>query len=129
MDGKVIDGHVIPRKVLFTTPTPKDHMFETLANGDNMKVFISFSQEQEGRSKNSKLLQNWQVSGKIVELLPVYVKSHTLVEDGNHTKGVVIAVIKEPNIPVKNGVVHLIHKPLMVVDHTVKQFLEVSFEV
>jgi len=29
------------------------------------------------------------------------------------------------NIPVKNGVVHLIHRPLMVVDTTVAKFLEV----
>lgn len=49
-----------------------------------------------------------------------------MVSEGNITKGVVMAAIKEANIPVKNGVIHLIHKPLMIVDHSVKQFLEVS---
>lgn len=54
-----------------------------------------------------------------------YVKSHTIVGDGNHAEGVVLAEIVKANIPVKNGVVHLIHRPLMVVDTTVTQFLEV----
>jgi hypothetical protein len=36
-----------------------------------------------------------------------------------------MAEIVHGNIPVKNGVVHLIHRPLMVVDTTVAKFLEV----
>lgn len=49
--------------------------------------------------------------------------------DDNHPSGVVIAEIVKANIPVKNGVIHFIHKPLMVVDGTVKQFLEVSLVI
>lgn len=56
----------------------------------------------------------------------VYVKSNTVVGDQKHTTGVVMAEIVMANIPVKNGVVHLIHRPLMVVDTTVAKFLEVS---
>lgn len=52
-------------------------------------------------------------------------KSNTVVGDSKHSTGVVLAEIVRANIPVKNGVVHLIHRPLMVVDTTVKQFLEV----
>ena len=49
IDGKIIDGHVIPKKVLFTAPTKKDVPFETLANGDNnVRVVISFTQENRG---------------------------------------------------------------------------------
>lgn len=59
-------------------------------------------------------------------IFPDYVKSHTLLGDGKHTPGVVLAEIVKPNIPVKNGVIHLIQKPLMVVDSTVKDLLEVS---
>jgi len=60
-------------------------------------------------------------------LLPAdYVKSNTVVGDTNNAKGVVLAEIVKANIPVRNGVVHLIHRPLMVVDITVQQFLEVS---
>lgn len=37
-----------------------------------------------------------------------------------------MAEIVRANIPVRNGVIHLIHRPLMIVDTTVMQFLEVS---
>ncbi|XP_030767671.1 fasciclin-1-like [Sitophilus oryzae] len=107
IDEKIIDGHVIPKRVLFTTPTQKDVPFPTLANGDNdIRVVISFTQEQR---------QN---------LIINYVKSHTLFGDGKHTPGVVLAEIVKGNIPVKNGVVHLIHKPLMIVDSNVKELLQ-----
>lgn len=46
IDEKIIDGHVIPKQVLFTTPTKKDVPFQTLANSDNIRVLISFTQEQ-----------------------------------------------------------------------------------
>ncbi|XP_049820790.1 fasciclin-1 isoform X2 [Aethina tumida] len=108
IDDKIIDGHVIPKQVLFTNPTKKDMPFQTLANGDNdIRVVISFTQEQRGHTVIN------------------YVKSHTLLGDGKHTPGVVLAEIVKPNIPVKNGVIHLIQKPLMVVDSTVKDLLEV----
>lgn len=59
-------------------------------------------------------------------LFSVYVQSNTIVGDVRHPTGVVLAEIIKPNIPVRNGVVHLIQRPLMVVDTTVKDFLEVS---
>lgn len=106
IDGRVIDGHVIPNHVLFTGPTPNDKPYETLANDDNIKVTISFYTEQDGKSKR------------------VYVKSNTLVGDKDHPTGVVLAEIIKANIPVKNGVVHLIQRPLIVVDTTIKEFLQ-----
>lgn len=108
IDAKIIDGHVIPKKVLFTAPTKKDVPFQTLANGDNnVRVVISFTQE----TRNPNTIIN-------------YVKSHTLLSDGKHSQGVVLSEIVKANIPVKNGVVHLIQKPLMVVDNNVRQLLE-----
>lgn len=59
----------------------------------------------------------------------MYVKSNTVVGDQKHTTGVVLAEIVMGNIPVKNGVIHLIHRPLMVVDTTVAKFLEVCRNV
>lgn len=59
-------------------------------------------------------------------LIADYVKSHTLLSDGKHSPGVVLSEIVKANIPVKNGVVHLIQKPLMVVDNNVRELLEVS---
>ncbi|XP_066902751.1 fasciclin-1 isoform X3 [Halyomorpha halys] len=106
IDDKVIDGHVIPDKVLFTAPTEDGQEFETLSYTDTLKVTISFSTEKDGKE------------------IRKYVKSHTIVGDQQHPNGVVLAEIVKANIPVRNGVVHLIHRPLMVVDTTVTQFLE-----
>ncbi|KAK0079744.1 hypothetical protein PV325_000870, partial [Microctonus aethiopoides] len=106
IDRQVIDGHVIPNHVLFTAPTPNDRPYETLANNDNLKVTISFLTDPENKKK-------------------MYVKSNTLIGNDKHPTGVVLAEIIKANIPVKNGVVHLIQRPLMVVDTTVKEFLEI----
>ncbi|KAK7793957.1 hypothetical protein R5R35_005820 [Gryllus longicercus] len=103
IDQKVIDGHVVPGHVLFTRPTPAGQAFDTLAFGDMLRVSVSLAKESDGK---------------------IYVKSDTILGDKSHGNGVVMAEIVHPNIPVKNGVVHLIHRPLMVVDNTVKQFLE-----
>ncbi|XP_044756737.1 fasciclin-1 isoform X2 [Coccinella septempunctata] len=106
IDGKVIDGHVIPKQVLFTAPTKKGVPFQTLANGDNnLRVTISFTQEERDK--------------RVIH----YVKSHTILGDGKHTQGIVLAEIVKANIPVKNGVVHLIQRPLMIVDNSVKELL------
>ncbi|XP_018366055.1 PREDICTED: fasciclin-1 [Trachymyrmex cornetzi] len=102
IDKLVIDGHVIPSEVLFTAPTPDNVQYPTLVFSDNLKVVISFSKSQN----------------------KVYVQSNTLVGDASHTNGVVLAEIVKGNIPVRNGVVHLIARPLMVVDNTVRGFLE-----
>ncbi|XP_043251597.1 fasciclin-1 isoform X3 [Colletes gigas] len=102
VDRVVIDGHVIPNHVLFTSPTPDKVPYETLAFTDNVKVTVSFRKEHD----------------------KVYIQSNTVLGDANHPTGVVLAEIVKANIPVRNGVVHLIQRPLMVVDTTVKDFLE-----
>ncbi|XP_055716286.1 fasciclin-1-like isoform X2 [Phlebotomus papatasi] len=107
-DKKVIDGHIIPNRVLFTAAAPFGDPLPTLAFEDNLKVQITFSQTSD--SKSSK---------KIVS-----VTSNTVIGDDKHTPGNVLAEIVQANIPVKNGVVHLISRPLMIVDNTVKEFLE-----
>lgn len=106
IDQKVIDGHIVPNHALFTDATPRDHDYETMAFSDNVRVTISFTVQSDGKTPT------------------YYVKSNTIVGDPNHSEGVVLAEIVKANIPVRNGVVHLIHRPLMVVDTTVQQFLE-----
>lgn len=56
IDAKVIDGHVIPNKVLFTEPAAKDTPFQTLAFGDNLKVTISFTKQTDGKTSQSKFI-------------------------------------------------------------------------
>lgn len=46
---------------------------------------------------------------------PVMVRSNTIQGDRIHPRGMVVARIIKGNIPVQNGVVHLIDKPLMIV--------------
>ena len=58
-------------------------------------------------------------------IFAVFVKSNTIVGDSTHHPGVVLAEIVKGNIPVRNGVVHLIQRPLMIIDTTVTQFLQV----
>ncbi|XP_059487719.1 fasciclin-1 isoform X2 [Neocloeon triangulifer] len=106
IDMKVIDGHVIPNRVLFIRSTPVGEEFDTMAFTDNIRVQVSFSTQPDDKSHRA------------------YVSSNTIVGDNSHPTGVVMAEIVHANIPVKNGVVHLIHRPLMVVDTTVTQFLQ-----
>ncbi|XP_076379122.1 fasciclin 1 Fas1 domain-containing isoform X2 [Megalopta genalis] len=103
VDRVVIDGHVIPNHVLFTSPTLDNVPYRTLAFTDNVKVTVSFHHEND----------------------KVYVKSNTVMGDADHAMtGAVLAEIVKANIPLKNGVAHLIQRPLMIVDTTVKDFLE-----
>nr|XP_026496791.1 fasciclin-1 isoform X1 [Vanessa tameamea] len=106
IDAKVVDGHVIPHHVLFTQATPETEEFKSMAFSDNVKVIISFTTSANGKEEIT------------------YVKSNTVAGDAKHSRGVVLADIVRANIPVKNGVVHLIQRPLMVVDTTVVDFLK-----
>lgn len=108
-DANVLSGHIIPKRVLFTRPSPKDLPFETLADGDDLYVVILLSGSE----------------GKL------FVKSHTLMEDSNHPTGEIITEIVMANIPVKNGVVHLIKRPLVVFDRklTIFPYLNVMHKV
>ncbi|KRF83542.1 fasciclin-1 isoform X4 [Drosophila virilis] len=103
VDGKVIDGHVIPNTVIFTAASQHDEPKTSAAFEDQLKVTVSFFKQKDGK---------------------MYVKSNTIIGDAKHPQGVVLAEIVKANIPVKNGVIHLIHRPLMIIDTTVTQFLQ-----
>ncbi|XP_016977798.1 fasciclin-1 isoform X2 [Drosophila rhopaloa] len=103
VDAKVIDGHVIPNTVIFTAAAQHDDPKTSAAYEDLLKVTVSFFKQKNGK---------------------MYVKSNTIVGDAKHRNGVVLAEIVKANIPVSNGVIHLIHRPLMIIDTTVTQFLQ-----
>ncbi|KAH8388654.1 hypothetical protein KR093_011727 [Drosophila rubida] len=103
VDAKVIDGHVIPNTVIFTAASEHDEPKTSAAFEDQIKVTVSFFRQKDGK---------------------MYVKSNTFLGDAKHKEGVVLAEIVKANIPIKNGVVHLIHRPLMIIDTTVTQFLQ-----
>jgi len=110
VDGPVVDAHFIPNKVLFTrTLGNQSHL--TGAFEDPIKVTVRL--RQQGDSSGD--------SGDILDL-----QSNTLLGDSVHLPGTVLTQIIQPNIAVKNGVVHLISRPLVVMGSTSIQFIEDS---
>ena len=57
----------------------------------------------------------------------VVARSNTIVGDRIHPRGMVVSRIIRGNIPVQNGVVHLIDKPLMIVAKSLYEYVMVSF--
>lgn len=100
IDSYVIQGHIIPDVVLFTRPAFKHFPYETMANDGYINaVLVLF--ETDNR---------------------LFVKSTTLQGDSNHPRGEIITEIVFANIPVQNGVVHLIRNPLMVIKRPLRLF-------
>lgn len=56
IDGRVIDGHVIPHRVVFTAAAPLDEALDTAANEEGLKVQISFFSQGEGHHRKSEFL-------------------------------------------------------------------------
>ncbi|KAG8191824.1 hypothetical protein JTE90_022816 [Oedothorax gibbosus] len=106
VDKWVIRGHVIPKTILFTRLVSFDS-YPSDAYGDDIKVELSIINESNAMGNSYTL----------------HAQSNTIHSDYRHKKGVVMAKILKPNIPVKNGVVHLIESPLMIIDVTVWKFL------
>ena len=53
----------------------------------------------------------------------LFLRSNTIVGDRVHGTGMVVSRILKANIPVQNGIVHLIDKPLMVVARSLYDYL------
>ncbi len=60
----------------------------------------------------------------MLSIIPGFAKSNTRTGDQNRPTGVVLSEIVLGNIPVQNGVVHLIRQPLTVIDKTVQQSID-----
>lgn len=100
IDICVAQAHVINFNVLFTRPTPKFFNYETSANSGYTYVTAMFS------TKGNE----------------TFVSSNTVYADSNHPIGEVTAKIVRADIPVSNGVVHLISRPLMLKDKPLRKF-------
>lgn len=55
IDKKVIDGHVIPNKVIFTASASLNEELPTLAFEDNLKVTVSFFTQNDGKHTKGNL--------------------------------------------------------------------------
>jgi len=101
----VIAGHVIPNKLVFTAPLDKVEQKTatyTDVNVDDIKVTAIIQATSEGFK----------------------VKSTTVQGSRNHPRENVKANIVVGNIPVANGVVHLIDKPLIIVASPLWDYLQ-----
>ncbi|XP_068225212.1 fasciclin-1-like isoform X2 [Palaemon carinicauda] len=109
IDKHVIHGHIVPKEVIFTrTVEGTSNRSMSLAFTDNLKVLINME----------------KVTGQTEDDIAYYVESRTVSGDKSHTPGTVVARIVKGNIPVKNGVVHLIDRPLMVVASSIISYLQ-----
>ncbi|XP_050099671.1 fasciclin-1 [Anopheles aquasalis] len=106
LDRVALEGHIIPNRVLFTACAPYNEPLRTLAFGENVKVTITFVSYGTGRDAR------------------VYVMSRTALPNARLASGTVIAQVVKANLPVGNGVVHLINRPLVVVDSNIAQALQ-----
>merc|ERR1712088_250295 len=104
VDAKVVEAHIVPGQLLLTSLIPTQEV-STVAwdnNGVRVNVSLQPSYAQEGS---------------------VMVRSNTIVGDRFHGTGMVVSRIVKANIPVQNGIVHLIDKPLMVVARSLYDYL------
>lgn len=109
MDEQVVKGHILPNQTLFTKPARKNFPYETIANEDYVYILVYFLEIDDR----------------------LFVKSYTLTGDMNHPVGEQYSEVIFPNIPVGNGVVHLISRPLVLGDEerTFFPFLLMHFKV
>lgn len=105
IDKYVVRGHVIKNRRLFTR-TMGNETYESAAWESNVKVELSLANQSDSAGAEYTL----------------FAQSNTMSTEPQRQKGVVLSKIVKPNIPVKNGVMHLIEKPLMVVDTSIKDF-------
>lgn len=107
IDKYVIRGHVIKDRRLFMR-TMSNESYPSATWEDSIKVELSLANQSDSAGSEYTL----------------FAQSTTTSTERQRQKGVVLSKIVKPNIPVKNGVVHLIEKPLMVVDTSIKDFLQ-----
>lgn len=104
VDAKVVEAHIVPQILLLTTLIPTGEV-------------STVAWEQDGVKVNVSLQPSGAVGGSVM------VRSNTIVGDRFHGSGMVVSRIVKGNIPVQNGIVHLIDKPLMVVARSLYDYV------
>lgn len=110
LDEAIVKAHVITNRALYFRTLESNTEYRTAAWDDMTQVGVSLPTPPEAKSTlrpNSNRIQ-----------------SRTHKAAANHHIGLVRTAIVRANIPVRNGVVHLIEKPFMVVDISTWDFLE-----
>jgi len=110
VDEVVVRAHIAPGNLLFTNPVQRKdkepelyHTLQYKQSSMEVKVVVSLFEDEDGKVK---------------------VQSQTMTGNRNHLRGKVVANIIKANIPVQNGVVHLIDQPLVILAKSVWEMLD-----
>jgi len=106
VDAKIIEAHIVPNQLLLTT----------FIDGKEFGT-VAYSREKYGVKVNVSLQASQAIGGGVMA------RSNTIVGDNFHDTGLVVSRIVKGNIPVQNGIIHLIDKPLMIVARSLSEYL------
>ena len=126
----------MPHRLLFTSqaPTPEFPTVAWLQDGIQVNASLqptsfqgTFDVKIANLREEEEVLEGSRRHGQSYrpdqQSLGVVVRSNTVVGDRVHPRGMVVARIVRANIPVANGVVHLIDKPLMIVAKSIFEYV------
>lgn len=113
IDKEVVRTHIVPGQLLFTSPLTDNpnsadykHSSQSNSRESPMKTMVSMYTDNTGKAAAQSL---------------------TLVGSATHKRNAkVVARVVKGNIPVANGVVHLIEKPLLVISSTLWESIEIN---
>ncbi|CAG0888608.1 unnamed protein product [Cyprideis torosa] len=108
IDSLVLQGFIVPKVALFTRNFQEGPFTTAIEDvKSDLRVRVEMKNGTDGDGN------------------PVYYAVSTVVQgDNQHSEGTTVGIIKKANIPVRNGVVHIVDKPLMVVDENMEKYLQ-----
>merc|ERR1719266_2751552 len=113
IDEDVVRAHIVPDELLFSLPPKRrPELYPT----------IQYNYTRGISNLEVKAKVNMKNRGPVVE-------SKTMTGTKQHKRGTVEAQIVKANIPVQNGIVHLIDKPLVIMASSLYEHLCVSGNV
>jgi len=107
IDYEVVRAHIVPDRLMFTRPQKR-----------RVESMPTLQYDASRGSSNLRVMAKVFVKDKVAR-----VESQTVVGTKAHKRGTVDAKIVKANIPVQNGIVHLIDRPLVVMASTLWEHL------
>jgi uncharacterized surface protein with fasciclin (FAS1) repeats len=107
IDYEVVRAHIVPDRLMFTKPQKR-----------RVESMPTLQYDDSRGSSNLRVMAKVFVKDKVAR-----VESQTVVGTKAHKRGTVEAKIVKANIPVQNGIVHLIDRPLVVMASTLWEHL------
>ena len=109
LDADTVRAHVVPNRAMYFRTMEPHTEYRTAAWNDKLQVGVSLPETNTSSRAGARIQSRTHRS-----------------ENRDHHIGLVRTAIVTANIPVRNGVVHVIDSPLMVVDITMWDFIEAN---